>query len=154
MNDPIVLLQREVQHLVDEGYAFEGTVLNIATQAKINFLNNKNSGAAGPQSIVSVPNFGGSPPDPTTQAPRIPNIQFLNGEIIGGNPAENAQTAMVYATFWIEHVKHKKHGHSFMQLQYAQMVVLDFPILNVPPGAFVNLARPHVTVGTLRKVFG
>jgi hypothetical protein len=34
---------------------------------------------------------------------------------------------VIYATFWIEKVKHKKTGHSFMQLQYAQMVTLNFP---------------------------
>jgi hypothetical protein len=101
-----------------------------------------------------VPNFGGSQPAAGTLAPTIPNIQFLNGQVVAGNPTENAQTAMVYATFWIETVKHKNNGHTFSQLQYAQMVVLDFPILNVPPGTFVNLGWPHITVGTLRKAFG
>ena len=154
VNDPIVALQDEVNKLVAAGYEFSGTALNIATQTTINFLKNANSGAAGPQVAVNVPNFGGSQPAAGTLAPTIPNIQFLNGEVVAGNPTENAQTAMVYATFWIETVKHKNNGHTFSQLQYAQMVVLDFPILNVPPGVFVNLGWPHITVGTLRKAFG
>jgi hypothetical protein len=44
-----------------------------------------------------------------------------------------------------------------MQLQYAQMVVLNFPIrhlLNQNPPVYVNLGWPHITVGTLRKDFG
>ena len=153
VNDPIVLLQREVQKFVDKGYEFSGTALNIATQATINFLTTTDSGAGGPQVAVNVPNFGGSEPQPGTQAPTIPNIQFLKGEVVAGNPSENAQTALVYATFWIETLTHKTTGHSFKQLQYAQMVVLNFPILTVPAPAFVNLGWPHVTVGTLRKAF-
>ena len=70
---------------------------------------------------------------------------------------ENAQTALVYATFWIEKVTHKATNQSFMQLQYAQMVVLNFPIfhlLNGTPSVYVNLGWPHITVATLRKSFG
>jgi hypothetical protein len=61
---------------------------------------------------------------------------------------------VIYVTFWIEKVKHKKTGDSFMQLQYAQMVTLNFPVRSLPPGRFVNLGWPHITVGTLRKGFG
>jgi hypothetical protein len=70
---------------------------------------------------------------------------------------ENAQTAVVYATFWIEKVTNKERGLSFMQLQYAQMVVLNFPILHLlrqTPSVYVNLGWPHITVATLRKDFG
>ena len=151
VNDPIVFLQNEIEQLVDEGYEFEGTVLNIATQTPIEFLTTANSGAAGPKLAVNVPQFGGG----------IGNIQFLAGETVtlGGKPEpeENAQTAMVYATFWIEKVTHKIHQHSFMQLQYAQMVVLDFPIrklLDQNPPVYVNLGWPHISVATLRKSFG
>jgi hypothetical protein len=69
---------------------------------------------------------------------------------------ENAETALVYATFWIEKVTHTSTGHSFMQLQYAQMVALDFPIfhlLNGKPPVYVNLGWPHISVATLRKSF-
>lgn len=156
VDDPILLLQRHNQALHDEGYTFEGTALNIATQTTIDFLTNANSGAAGPKSAVTLPNFGGG----------TPNIQFLLGKTVtasppggppGPQPAENAQTAMVYATFWIAKVTHPHHHHSFMQLQYAQMVVLNFPIFNLinqKPSVFVNLGWPHITVGTLKKVWG
>jgi hypothetical protein len=151
INDPIVLLQNDIQELVDQGYTFEGTVLNIATQTPINFLTVANSGAAGGTIAVAVPQFGGG----------IENIQFLFGQTVnvGGNPVpeENAQTALVYATFWIETVKNANTGHTFMQLQYAQMVMLNFPIrhlLNQNPPVYVNLGWPHISVATLRKNFG
>jgi hypothetical protein len=165
INDPILLLQNDIQKLVDEGYTFEGTVLNIATQTPINFLTVANSGAPGAANpggttSVAVPEFGGG----------IENIQFLDGEIVNvagtPEPEENAQTALVYATFWIETATNKKTGHTFEQLQYAQMVILNFPIfllLNPPPPTppappappvFVNLGWPHITVATLRKTFG
>jgi hypothetical protein len=74
-----------------------------------------------------VPQFGGG----------IENIQFLGGEgpTVAGQKQlqENAETAMVFATFWIEKVTHKQNGHSFMQLQYAQMVVLNFKQANHHP---------------------
>jgi hypothetical protein len=150
INDPILLLQKEIETLVAEGYGFEGTALNIATATPLTFLKNANSGGAGPTVAVTVPQFGGG----------IENIQFLGGEspTVGGTtqPRENAQTAIVYATFWIEKVTHKHNGHKFMQLQYAQMVVLDFPIfhlLNATPPTYVNLGWPHISVATLRKSF-
>jgi hypothetical protein len=37
-----------------------------------------------------------------------------------------------------------------MQLQYAQMVILNFPILTAPA---VVLGWPHISVATLRKAF-
>jgi hypothetical protein len=149
VNDPIVLLQHEIERLVEKGYTFEGTALNIATRTPLTFLTTPNSGATGPTVEVTVPQFGGG----------IENIQFLSGEtIVTSNGTtqlqENAETAVVYATFWIEQVTHEKHGYSFMQLQYAQMVVLNFPILRLLPSTYVNLGWPHITVGTLRKSFG
>jgi hypothetical protein len=152
INDPIMLIQQDVQHLVDAGYTFEGTVLNVATATPLTFLTKANSGPTGPTTSVTVPQFGGG----------IGNIQFLNGEspVVGGKTElqENAETAVVYATFWIEKVTHKYNGHSFMQLQYAQLVVLDFPIfhlLNPTAGSptYVNLGWPHISVATLRKSF-
>lgn len=109
------------------------------------------SGAQGATAQVQVPAFGGG----------IENIQFLVGEspVVGGQQElqENAQTAIVYSTFWIEKVTHKARGHSFMQLQYAQMVVLNFPIFHLlqqTPPVYVNLGWPHISVATLRKSFG
>jgi hypothetical protein len=152
VNDPILLLQKEIELQVAEGYTFKGVALNIATATPLNFLKVANSGATGPTvPPVSVPQFGGG----------IENIQFLSGEspVIAGKTQlqENAETAIVYATFWIEKVTHKENGHSFMQLQYAQMVVLNFPIfhlLHQTPPVYVNLGWPHISVATLRKNFG
>jgi hypothetical protein len=150
INDPILLLQKDIEQLVADGYTFEGVALNIATRTPLTFLKNANSGSAGPTVVVTVPQFGGG----------IENIQFLGGEspTVNGQQQlqENAETALVYATFWIEKVTHKQNGHSFMQLQYAQMVALDFPIfhlLHQTPPVYVNLGWPHISVATLRKSF-
>jgi hypothetical protein len=150
INDPILLLQKDIQQLVAEGYTFEGTSLNIATATPLTFLTTANSGAAGSKAPVTVPQFGGG----------IENIQFLAGEslVVGGKTElqENAETAIVYATFWIEKATHKTNGHTFMQLQYTQLVVLNFPIfhlLNQTPPVYVNLGWPHISVATLRKSF-
>jgi hypothetical protein len=150
VNDPIILLQNVINDQVAQGYTFEGTVLNIASQTPINFLNTADD-PTGPSTPVNLPQFGGG----------IGNIQFLDGEsvLVGGKqePEENAQTGLVYATFWIEKVTHAKTGHSFMQLQYAQMVVLNFPIrhlLNQTTPTFVNIGWPHISVATLKKSFG
>jgi hypothetical protein len=150
INDPILLLQKEIERLVADGYTFEGTALNIATRSPITFLTTLNTGSKGPTVQVKVPQFGGG----------IENIQFLGGEspVVNGfqEQQENAETALVYATFWIEKVTHKHTGYSFMQLQYAQMVALDFPIfhlLNQTPPVYVNLGWPHISVATLKKSF-
>jgi hypothetical protein len=62
------------------------------------------------------------------------NTAFLAGSADG----PNAVSATVSATFWIETVKGTP---DFLQLQYSQLVLLDFN----------GLSWPHVTVGTLRK---
>lgn len=150
INDPILLLQKDIQVQVDDGHTFEGTALNISTRTPLTFLTTPNSGAKGPTTVVAQPAFGGG----------IENIQFLIGEspTVAGQvqPQENAQTALVYATFWIEKVTKKQTGNSFMQLQYAQMVALDFPIfhlLHQTPPVYVNLGWPHISVATLKKSF-
>jgi hypothetical protein len=83
---------------------------------------------------VTVPQFGGG----------IENLPFLT---------TNAFTAVVYATFWIEKVTHPARP-PFMQLQYAQMVLLNFPAILIPGTPPPNFSWPHVSVATLRKVFG
>ncbi len=97
-------------------------VLRIATVASIDFKTNP----------VPVANGGGG----------IENIAFLQ---------TNANAALVFATFWIETIKHP--AHHFMQLQYVQTVLLNFPLLSQgkPP---VPFSWPHVSVATLRKTFG
>lgn len=141
VNDPITLLQNVITQQKQAGHSFSGTVLNIATQAEITFFTQPNSQPGAATIPVPVPNGAGG----------IENILFL----LGGNPAgslgPNAQTALVYATFWIEKVTHPTDP-TFMQLQYAQMVVLNFEILKALPKS-VLLGWPHVSVATLRKTF-
>jgi len=139
INDPIKLLQEVVTHQVAEGHTFEGTVLNISTQANITFFKSPNSHAGDPTVAVT----------PTNGAGGIENILFLEGGEPSGARGANAATALVYATFWIEKVKHQDRP-SFMQLQYAQMVILNFQIFKAPP---VNLGWPHISIATLRKSF-
>ena len=141
VNDPIRLLQAVIQKQVNDGHGFEGVALNIATQPTVTFLTQPNDPT------------GPSKPAPVTDgAGGIENIVFLQGEEppVPGATGPNAQTSLVYATFWIEKVRHPGR-ESFMQLQYAQMTILDFGILNAP-GAPI-LGWPHVSVATLRKSF-
>jgi hypothetical protein len=141
--DPIKILQATITQQKANGYSFSGTVLNIATQANITFFKNPNSTLpTDPKAIVNVPNGAGG----------IENILFLEGGHPVGPKGANAETALVYATFWIEKVTHPVHP-SFMQLQYAQMVILDFEILNLLPQKVVNLGWPHISIATLRKTF-
>jgi hypothetical protein len=142
VNDPIKLLQAVITKQKADGHTFEGTVLNIATQASITFFKNPNSKAGDPTVVVM----------PTNGAGGIENILFLEGGSPVGAKGANADTALVYATFWIEKVRHPLH-RTFMQLQYAQMVILDFEILKLLPATVVNLGWPHISVATLRKTF-
>ena len=145
INDPIKLLQQVIKKQEHHGHTFEGTVLNIATKRSIEFRKVQNEP---PTVTVSVPNAAGG----------IENILFLEGGEPTGPKGPNADSALVYATFWIEKVMHHHHP-SFLQLQYAQMVVLNFPILKPkpplpPPGTPpVVLGWPHISVATLRKAF-
>lgn len=151
VNDPITLLQQEIKRQVAAGDTFTGVALNIATQQQITFLNEPNDPTATKgTSAIDVVDAGGG----------IENIPFLDGGIPTGSQGPNAQTALVYATFWIEQVT-PRNRPPFMQLQYAQLTVLDFPIfatLHPAPGSagtptVVNLGWPHVSVATLRKTF-
>lgn len=153
VNDPIVVLQQVIEKQIQEGYSFEGVALNIATTTNpttalptqtIDFSINPNSVIGGPVVPTSLPSFRGA----------AENILFLFDDLPPPPPRGNAETDVIYATFWITKVTHKRHGHSFMQLQYAQMVTLNFPIAHLLPQTFVNLGWPHITVGTLVKHFG
>jgi hypothetical protein len=137
INDPISLLQAVITKQISEGFQFEGVVLNVASQASISFTAAANNTPAGPPVAVNVPNLGGG---------GIENIAFLGGS------SANADSALVYSTFWIEKLSHPHHEHSFLQLQYAQMVLLNFPIFGTSPP--VPISWPHVSVATLTKVFG
>jgi hypothetical protein len=113
---------RLLQQAITGQFIEEMVVLQIATVASLDFK-------AKP---VPVTNGGGG----------IENIAFLQ---------TNANTALVFATFWIENIKHP--AHHFLQLQYVQTVMLNFPLLPAgkPP---VPFSWPHVSVATLRKTFG
>ncbi len=142
VNDPITLLQNVITDQKKRGHSFSGTVLNIATQAQITFFTKPNSKTGDPTTPVNVPNGAGG----------IENILFLLGEDAVKSNGPNAQTALVYATFWIEKVTHPKDP-TFMQLQYVQMVILNFEILKALPNAHVLIGWPHISIATLRKTF-
>lgn len=149
-DDPITLLQAVINSQVAQGYVFSGVALNIATQAQITFLQKPNDPGTttdpAPTTQVGVTDSGGS----------IGNVPFLLGAASEG---PNAQSALVYATFWIEQVT-PPNRPAFMQLQYAQFTQLNFPIFTAlhpgdnATGPLVNLGWPHVSVATLRKSFG
>lgn len=141
VNDPIKLLQAVISQQVDDGQTFEGVALNIATQAEISFFQNPNSQLGAP--TVSV--------NPINGAGGIENIIFLQGGESTGPKGPNAETALVYATFWIEKASHPDR-RPFMQLQYAQMAVLNFEVL-LGPLEKINTGWPHISVATLRKDF-
>ena len=90
-------------------------------------------------------------------APLPPKTINFNG---GGGGVENipflktnANAATVFATFWIEKISGPNPDADFLQLQYVQTVFLNFPVIK-PPAAPLPLTWPHVSVATLRKVFG
>jgi hypothetical protein len=134
LNDPVTLLQQTIQEQVAQGYSFSGVALNIATASEIDFF--------------TAPVINGAPLPGTTPVNLVQagggteNLLFLQ---------PNADTTLVYATFWLEKLTHPQEP-TIMQLQYAQMVMLNFPALTIPgKPAF---AWPHVSVATLTKTFG
>lgn len=146
VNDPIKLLQAVINRQVADGNTFEGVALNIATQREITFFRNANSRNRTDPTVVVKPVDG---------AGGIENILFLKGGDPVGNVGPNANVSLVYATFWIERVRPRIFP-PFVQLQYAQMVILDFQVfarlLQQPP-VNVNVGWPHISVATLRKGF-
>ncbi|MBO9635377.1 MAG: hypothetical protein J7578_19880 [Chitinophagaceae bacterium] len=78
---------------------------------------------------------------PFVQVGGITNIPFIN---------VNANAVTLSAIFWIETVQNPDNS-TFLQLQYSQTVILDFPVFGPPPdNQLVNLKWPHVSVATLR----
>ncbi len=149
INDPIRLLQAVIEEQKADECTFEGLALNIATQAPVMFRVHADSPPTGPTVNIWVNGAAGG----------IENVLFLEGGEPTGAQGPNAQTGLVYATFWIEKVT-PRSGAPFMQLQYAQMAVLNFPVytlLHPPeegtPASLVKLGWPHISVATLRKAF-
>jgi len=133
VNDPLVLLQQTIQDQIAQGYSFSGVALNIATVTSITFFN---------APVINGKPLPGTTPVNLAQAGGgIENLAFL---------VPNAQSVLVYATFWLEKLTHPSQRPS-MQLQYAQMTMLNFPALI--PGQ-PNFSWPHIQVGTLQKTFG
>lgn len=148
INDPASLLQAVIGRQAAAGDTFSGVALNIATAKQISFFSEPNSKPNGPTRTVSLPDAGGS----------LGNISFLDGGTPAGPEGPNAESSLVYATFWVEKVT-PSAGAPFMQLQYAQFTVLDFPVftlLHPPsgPSTVANVGWPHISVATLRKTFG
>ncbi len=141
VNDPITLLQQVIKLQLDRGDTFEGVAINVTTQRNITFFNAPNGKAGAPTTTVQVTDGAGG----------IENIVFLEGGEPAGAKGPNADTALVYATFWIEKVMPKDRA-PFMQLQYAQMTVLNFAILSALP-AVIMIGWPHISVATLTKSF-
>ena len=69
----------------------------------------------------------------------ISNIPFIE---------VNANAVSMTAIFWIETVQNAD-GTTFLQLQYTQTVILDFPVFD-PKGNVVSIMWPHISVATLR----
>jgi len=124
--DPTKLLTAALSNQTIESMV----VINIATVASIQ----QQQPDGQPPKTITFNGGGGG----------IENIPFL---------ITNADVATVFATFWIEKIKGPTPDSGFMQLQYVQTVLLNFPLLK-PGVAPVPLSWPHVSVATLQKTFG
>jgi hypothetical protein len=105
------------------------------TQAMVDNPNSVLQAAIAGQTILSTTTLQVStrPTAPITGGGTA-NTAFL----AGGAGGPNAVSAFMNATFWIELVKGTPN---FFQLQYSQLVMLNFN----------GLSWPHITVGTLQK---
>ena len=105
------------------------------TQAMVDNPNSVLQAAIAGQTILSTTTLQVStkPAAPVTGGGTA-NTSFL----AGGASGPNAVSATVSATFWIEVVKGTPN---FLQLQYSQLVLLNFN----------GLSWPHISVGTMKK---
>lgn len=89
-----------------------------------------------------VGGINGTPetPEPGTEGGLV-NIPFI---------VKNADANAMSSIFWIEVVDNPDGSH-FLQLQYTQTVILDFPVFNPATGGTIDIKWPHITVGTLIK---
>lgn len=99
------------------------------------------------QNIVrtTVLQLSSAAPDQTVRQPGpdlgggTANIAFLEGKGSPPTGGPNADAEKVTTTFWIEEIDDGK-GHTTLQLQYTQRVLLNFK----------GLKWPHITVATLK----
>jgi hypothetical protein len=102
---------------------------NLSLKRALGDITPKNTVVLDVSSDTSTPVFGGG----------LANTAFLQGSPTEG---PNAQAALVKATFWIETVPGPVDGGpDFHQLQYTQLVLLNFN----------GLSWPHITVATLLR---
>jgi hypothetical protein len=138
IDDPNSILRDAIKDL----RIIETTRLEIATVASVSVLDAPAPPPPAPQpasTLDVIPDGGGG----------AENIPFL---------LSNANTGQVFATFWIEKVEDPLlPDRHFMQLQYSQTVLLNFPLDVAPtaanPSGLINLSWPHVSVATLVKEF-
>jgi hypothetical protein len=112
-----------------------GVQMTGITQAMVDNPNSVLQAAIAGQTILSttILQVATKPAAPVTGGGTA-NTAFL----AGGASGPNAVSAFMTATFWIEVVQGTPN---FLQLQYSQLVMLNFN----------GLSWPHITVGTLRK---
>jgi len=117
--------------------AFRSPAVQIAgiTQAMVDNPNSVLQAAIAGQTILSTTTLQIST-KPT--APVVGGGTANTAFLAGGAHGPNAVSAEVSATFWIETVKGTPN---FLQLQYSQLVLLNFN----------GLSWPHITVATLKK---
>jgi hypothetical protein len=110
------------------------------TQGMVNNPNSVLQAAIAGQTILSTTTLHVT----TKAAPPITGGGTDNTSFLAGGPGTNtpnAVSAEVSSTFWIETVKGTLPFPNFLQLQYTQLVLLNFN----------GLSWPHVTVATMRK---
>ncbi|MEA2370013.1 MAG: hypothetical protein QOH12_407 [Solirubrobacteraceae bacterium] len=109
------------------------------TQAMVKNPNSVLKAAIQGQTITSTTVLIISTKHTPVQGGGTANTAFLGAA--ANPPGGNANAVEVDAIFWIETVKGASGKPDFLQLQYTQLVQLDFN----------GLRWPHVTVATLRK---
>ncbi|MGC2613208.1 MAG: heme-binding protein [Terracidiphilus sp.] len=117
--------------------AFRSPPVQIAgiTQAMVDNPNSVLQAAIAGQTILSTTTLQIST---KPAAPLVGGGTANTAFLAGGAAGPNAVSAVVSATFWIETVQGTPN---FLQLQYSQLVLLNFN----------GLSWPHITVATLKK---
>jgi hypothetical protein len=113
------------------------------TQAMLDNPNSVLQNALQNQSIIrTVSLHVSTDPSPPILGGGTANTAFLQGTpAAGANTGPNAIAVTASSTFWIESIAGQGGGPDFLQLQYTQLVLLNFN----------GLSWPHVSVATLRK---
>ena len=125
-------------------YRSSGQQMNGIVQAMINdpvayFL----TGPLAQQTVLTnvtlavFTNNSSDPDTPVSAGGGTANTAFL----VGTSDGPNANASEVQSTFWIEQIQGENGAADFLQLQYRQLVFLDF----------AGLRWPHVSVATLLK---